>query len=128
MLGLVFTFIANAQNFNGGTGGGFGTSSSIPIDFENINSVGDIKVDYYSLKVIPNPSDGLISFSVDDLESGSLKIEISDLSGRQINFSDPEIDISVTPLQIDLSGLTSGMYLVRATGNNKVYLAKISIY
>ena len=128
MLGLMFTFIANAQNFNGGTGGGFGTTTSIPIDFENINSVGDIKVDYYSLKVFPNPSDGVIEFDVDDMKNGSLKIEITDLSGRQIKIFEREINTGENLVSMDLSGLAAGLYLIRATGKSKVYLAKISIY
>lgn len=128
LVGMLLTNIVNAQNFNGGNGSGFSFSISFPTDFENINSVGGIKVDYYSMTVFPNPSNGAIALAVEDLANGSLEIEITDLTGRQISLYEWEINSAENLFRLDLSDTPAGLYLIRATGKSKVYLSKISIY
>jgi hypothetical protein len=76
-----------------------------------------------SLKVYPNPSDGLIRVELKNVENGSF-IRVFDLYGRMVYQTKEKV---VDGCSIDLSGLTKGIYVVKFAGLKKEVLKKITV-
>lgn len=97
-------------------------SCEIPPEYNPVRST-----DYNTelLNVYPNPASGSLTINW----SGALKngwIEIMDLSGktiRSINLQD-----SVSSYQLDISDISSGVYLIKVSDNNSSEYRKIIIY
>ena len=67
-----------------------------------------------SLTLYPNPTDGL--FFIESL-SGALKVHIHDLLGRQV----ATYSLSAGERKVDVSALSSGMYVVTLRGKGKTW-------
>ena len=64
--------------------------------------------------IFPNPTNGLLQIH---LESESSLVEIFDITGRRISISEISIDAT-----IDISNYEAGTYIIRANGQNKVFV------
>lgn len=89
--------------------------------FANINVQGvpnTIAWDNISIKIYPNPTNGIIHFISNPLFTENIKIECWDLQGKlQKSF---EHSKAWTSLSLDISDLTQGMYLIKIISNQKV--------
>lgn len=91
---------------------------------ENLTSVGD--VNGTQLKAYPNPTTGLVKFDADFSQNEVRVVEVMDLSGKQL--------LTIAPYQwqnagatIDLSGLNSGLYLIRYHGAKTTWTTKVEL-
>jgi hypothetical protein len=80
-----------------------------------------------SLLIYPNPAAGKIRISIPELEHSTAKIEVFDLLGRT-NFSKEYSSIGSSDLQIDLSSLSKGNYILKVSNNNQFTTKKITLY
>jgi hypothetical protein len=70
-----------------------------------------------SLRIYPNPADGIISINV----SAKSRVTIVNMEGQRIM----ERTINYPSGQIDISRLPSGVYFIKVTGEKKVKIGKI---
>jgi hypothetical protein len=80
----------------------------------------------FDLLVYPNPSAEKITVSIPELENSKAKIEIFDLLGR-IAFSKEYSNIGSSELQVDLSALSKGNYILKVSNNNQFTTKKITL-
>lgn len=74
--------------------------------------------------IYPNPSAGKITISIPGLEHSKGKIEVFDLLGRN-TFSEEYSNIGSSDLQIDLSTLSKGNYILKVLNKNQFITKKI---
>jgi hypothetical protein len=108
---------ANFSPFNITVLGG----SDLYIARYGLNTTGIAENNNKSIKVYPNPSNGLFTLSFSDI--GEYNVKIYDLRGICV------VSETVTSLstQLDLSNLSNGIYFLNANGANKNYQQKIII-
>ncbi|HEX2898362.1 MAG TPA: T9SS type A sorting domain-containing protein [Bacteroidia bacterium] len=71
----------------------------------------------YAIHVAPNPSNGNASIHVQVAQADAVNLAIHDLGGRQmLQADDWRLQPGINDLQLDLSELTAGMYLLRIDG------------
>ena len=78
-----------------------------------------------SLSVSPNPFKDIIQISFESLVSGSLEIELCDISGR-IVLSETRIINKFKHETIDTSDLPNGLYLLKVKSGNVLQVLKMS--
>jgi len=76
------------------------------------------------LLIYPNPSEGKIKISLPEFEYSNVKIEILDLIGRN-TFSEEYFNIGSSDLQLDLSTLAKGSYILKVLNENQFITKKI---
>jgi len=74
--------------------------------------------------IYPNPSTGKITMSIPDLEHSKGKIEVYDLLGRN-TFIEEYVNTGSSDLQIDLSTLSKGNYILKVLNKNQFITKKI---
>lgn len=107
---------------------GTANASSATVKFDNYsltatnNETASVKNNILEeFKIYPNPTTGILNFAKDDqIEINS--IQFIDLNGRIVKAITPE---KFSDLQIDISDLTSGMYLMNINTNDGVATKKI---
>ncbi len=75
----------------------------------------------------PNPSKGEVTFEVITTESEVLTINIIDSNGRSVFKSDITVESGSNNLNLDLSGIKEGLYLLRIGFHDEVRLYRIVI-
>ncbi|WP_052430169.1 T9SS type A sorting domain-containing protein [Sporocytophaga myxococcoides] len=85
------------------------------------SSVIQIKSNVLHWEIYPNPNNG--KFFVKFLSESFDHLEISDATGKVIMVFD-----SITPSEISIGGVESGIYFVRFYTTNTVYVKKILVY
>ena len=76
------------------------------------------------MKAYPNPTSGFISLNIEnviarDEAKGAFQIEVLDLMGRIVQLSQQNLDEGYNILSLDMSNLSSGLYLVRIKDRDK---------
>ena len=77
-----------------------------------------------NLSIYPNPSRGSFTILFDDASSNLVELDIFDLSGRYV-FKKSYETYSSFNQNIDLKGVSSGMYLVQIKDGNRTITKKI---
>lgn len=78
-----------------------------------------------SLNLYPNPSDGIINLSIENIAVKQLHLMLIDTNGRIV------LENNLTPAdntvseQIDIRNFAAGIYIVKITADNKEYIRKI---
>jgi Secretion system C-terminal sorting domain len=72
----------------------------------------------------PNPTNGLISVGLEEIEDDEIFIEIFDKSGNLVYSRNPVID-KKSKLEIDISHLPADLYMVRLRTPNHVHTTKV---
>ena len=80
-----------------------------------------------SLKVFPNPSDGLFTMQWDGLNDRNVAIQIFNLQGNEVYQNNINTLIQ-NKIMIDLSNNSSGIYIIRFIGKKTTINNKIIIY
>ena len=76
------------------------------------------------MRIYPNPSTGKIAISLPEPEHSNGKIEIFDLSGRNL-FSKEYVHIASSDLHLDLSALSKGNYILKVLSKDQIITSKI---
>jgi len=77
--------------------------------------------------VYPNPVAGVLNISFDLNKSTATKIEIIDLSGKQVLVLNNEISNGLVTKQIKTDDFKSGIYFVKIQTENESITKKISV-
>jgi hypothetical protein len=80
----------------------------------------------FNFLMYPNPSRGKITISIAGFENSRAKIEVFDLLGRT-TFTNEFPGIGSADLQIDLSTLSKGNYIVKVSNNEQFTTKKITL-
>lgn len=73
------------------------------------------------IKIYPNPSNGVLNIAVPNY-TGDLNIEIFDINGRKVVSNKADFTSETT---VNLTGLQSGVYIVKLQGDNLTHSEKI---
>lgn len=78
----------------------------------------------FEFSVFPNPATGRVTLKLNG-KSESLRIVVSDLTGKEIrSMSESANQGSV---QLNISGISKGVYFVKASNGNKTYIQKLIV-
>lgn len=88
--------------------------SSKPCDFSNLNAIAEFNHDEQNIHLYPNPATDLLNFKTN--YSAELTLSLSDISGREILRTKV-----IRSGQIDLNGLSSGLYFVKITDEEQLF-------
>ena len=69
------------------------------------------------ITLFPNPADGILSITLSGIESQNVTIEVLDMRGRQIMIEMMN-DLKAGRLELDVTSLEAGLYMIRATGED----------
>lgn len=88
---------------------------------------GDFSVSMYSdfITVYPNPSTGVFYVLIGNAESGALTTSLYSMDGKRIDNSDYSVSAAANVLDLDLSGLPAGIYLLKVEIDGCVYTKKL---
>jgi hypothetical protein len=79
------------------------------------------------LKVYPNPTSGRFTVNFNAVEAGDVGIEVVDITGRVVFNNSFEATAGSNEIPVDLSGNTSGIYLVKFRQGSVTATAKITL-
>jgi hypothetical protein len=129
------TIIINADEYEYGTHtfsvdvtstAGCESSDEINVEIKDCTSI-DENEQTVKLTVFPNPSNGVFSLQLNTLNTQTVTIRVTDLTGKTVYRSE-EIKVSGTYSQrIDLTQLSGGVYNVFVIGDNGVAEKKVVI-
>jgi hypothetical protein len=85
------------------------------------------KPDLTGIAVYPNPNQGQFVLNIESLIDGQVDVEIFDMLGKQIHYSLEETSVGVNKLPFDLSGLESGIYMVKVRSGNRELTERLII-
>ena len=77
------------------------------------------------MSIYPNPSNDILNITFNQLENKEQKIEILNSLGEIISEINISPNTSVTKLNIN--DLSSGIYIIKLTSNNKSYTEKFIV-
>jgi hypothetical protein len=80
----------------------------------------------HGLLIAPNPSTGIFAVSSDLLSVAGAVVRITDLRGRTVMETTPGLSAGM-PLQIDLTGISGGIYFVVIKTDASVRTGKLVI-
>lgn len=79
-----------------------------------------------SIKVFPNPSNGIINIEFNNVNSNIVNIDVTDMIGRQVfTLQDKPLQQHYNK-QVDLSNLEKGIYVLRLTTDTSINTFKIN--
>lgn len=82
---------------------------------ESYESVPARNLLYSNLKVFPNPASALVNIEYTGPKTGVLSYTLFDLTGRYIKSGKINAKATVSKVQVDLSSLTNGGYILEVT-------------
>ena len=88
------------------------------VGIDNINQAS-------SLKVLPNPTNGLLELTLGGAEKGNYQIQITDVTGKLVVSHLVVNQNAVLQQTLDLSKFNKGIYFLKLINNDKVYTQKI---
>ena len=99
------------------------------VDQGNAVSVptGPVSDEFALGNVYPNPTAGTASVVVSGRADARVTVRVYDLTGRVVATVADDVVIDGRPLQIDTSGLSAGLYLVRADSGTGVATARLTV-
>jgi alpha-tubulin suppressor-like RCC1 family protein/streptogramin lyase len=107
-------------------GTGTNTDSNVPISVNNLCSnllgIEDLSTEH-SIPIYPNPSNGIFQLTLENLQYGKANLQIYNMLGKMIY----EATTEKKQIEIDLSALSKGIYLVKVYKATKTYMQKIII-
>jgi photosystem II stability/assembly factor-like uncharacterized protein len=87
------------------------------------NSIDEDKHSYSRIKIFPNPTDGYLFVQNLNLNKEIKSISLINTSGQTIYIRNPDSNHEL--IQLDLSNIKSGMYLIKTVYTDKIELMKI---
>jgi hypothetical protein len=87
----------------------------------SVNDIEDIK----NLNIYPNPAKDHFVIQTADLNLENARVEVLSLSGQTILVQ--QITTTQSTVEVNISSLTSGLYLVRLISNDSNFVAKLIV-
>jgi hypothetical protein len=87
--------------------------------------VNELAVDLNSLSVYPNPSTGLFTFSLDIVNKQNITLKVYNAIGQVMSVTNYGKISGHFSKEIDLSGLSKGVYILQVLGDNGVVYKKV---
>tara|TARA_B110001469_G_C9623801_1_gene311152 strand:+ start:140 stop:1198 length:1059 start_codon:yes stop_codon:yes gene_type:complete len=114
--------IINGGKFNNYNGLGTATLSNEEVSAPlSVNNIGDIK----NLNIYPNPAKDHFVIQTAGLNLENARVEVLSLSGQTILVQ--QITTTQSTVEVNISSLTSGLYLVRLISNDSNFVAKLIV-
>lgn len=126
--GTTYTYYLKAKNSAGTTNNSNGTRSVTAISCARMaaeNNDNLITTGSSSFKVYPNPTSGLISVNLININSVKALFSVYDITGKQVYSSESSIKEKDLVTEINLERLPSGTYVLLVQLDNKEYSQKI---
>ncbi len=92
---------------------------------EDPNAFLDQKTEKQNLSIYPNPFQQGFSIQTDNLQPGTFRISITDLSGRTIMEKQADIYANMQVLSVDMQKYPAGTYLVYMQNDQAIYRSKV---
>jgi hypothetical protein len=80
------------------------------------------------LNVFPNPAHGELTARYEAAEAGTIKLKLSDLSGKMILSKISEVTEGENNIAIDILQITPGIYFLELTNGENKKVVKVSVY
>lgn len=106
--GVTYIVLANNTNYNNCVELEYGADIVNGASFDNVIGLNDVETPEF--RIYPNPTSGLINFSVNGGASSDLDVELYDLSGSLIKVH------KLNGGSMDVSDLKAGIYVVKCAG------------
>jgi hypothetical protein len=104
---------------------GAGTKSVKSLVVKNCTGIGQNNLEP-TIRIYPNPVNGELTISIAGKEK-QLDLTISDLNGK-VHYSEKLSAISGEFMKkLDMSGLSRGVYILRLSGNDRLYIEKVIV-
>ncbi len=113
-----------------------GSADSLTIDYSGLQPifksgtytiVKNINAGIGSLKLFPNPSKGVLNLELTNAYSGSVTIQLIDLTGKQIRVYTKEKSSEKVVYTFSTASVAHGMYLVKVKAGNETTTQRIQI-
>ncbi|MFV0266362.1 MAG: T9SS type A sorting domain-containing protein [Draconibacterium sp.] len=98
-------------------------SDSVQVCVKNYTGIGTDKVAGISMKIYPNPTNGISTLEFETILNNDVEILVMDINGRRISHN--KYLAPVERIKIDLSGLTSSTYLISIKTKETVITKRI---
>jgi hypothetical protein len=115
------------SNQDGHKGGDVTHLSTLRVKETGTVSVANLTNNLNQVTVYPNPVTDILNISFDLNKSAATKIEIIDLSGKQVLVLNNEISNGLVTKQINTADFKSGIYIVKTQTENETITKKISV-
>jgi hypothetical protein len=80
-----------------------------------------------SLQVYPNPTKGMLRLDFVSSIAGAYNVNVTDLAGRSVMMQQGISVEGANGIDIDLTNLAKGMYMINLKQNNETRLVKVSV-
>jgi len=87
--------------------------------------INDNNYTFDNLSIFPNPSDGNYTLQFINNKSGTVEVNVFNILGKEVYSEKLETTAGINHANIDLSGLSDGIYFLRAKIDENLYSAKI---
>ncbi len=80
-----------------------------------------------AITVWPNPGRGIynLKFTIYNLESDRVEVEVMDMCGNEVEIHDPECQLLTANCQLDISHFPAGIYFIRINLENQLIVKKL---
>ena len=92
----------------------------------NVNSTSGIAEfnESFNLRLFPNPTTDISSLLINTKRNGKMLIEVLNIQGVRIDSFSKQMTVGENLIKVDLSGYQAGIYLIKATLDEKQALVK----
>jgi len=112
---------------NGTAGGSALAIDNIKIVNSPLTGFNEYKKNTLSVSIFPNPTTGAFKIAVEAESFGIADIKVMDLSGRIVYTSAATVNVGKNQIDVNLSNLREGIYLINTTVNGKVNVSKLNV-
>ncbi|HRB71794.1 MAG TPA: N-acetylmuramoyl-L-alanine amidase [Flavobacterium sp.] len=123
--GSTYTYSMVAKNSAGSTSNSNGTRSAVAISCGARMATESPVNGFENLQLYPNPSDGFVNLSVENIADQKVNLMLVDTNGRIVLESNVMPTNNTLSEQIDIRNLATGMYILKITTGNKEYIRKV---
>lgn len=116
-----WTKSSSTWNAYGGLGDAMLSDEEVFAPSLSVNDIGDIK----NLNMYPNPAKDYFVIQTADLNLENARIEVFSLTGQKILVQ--QITPTQSNVEVNISSLTKGLYLVRLISNDSNFVAKLIV-
>ncbi|MBE0637460.1 MAG: S8 family serine peptidase [Bacteroidales bacterium] len=109
---------------------GSGEKSDMAIDdiaITDITSVDNIRSTETQVQVYPNPGKGMFNVSLLEIPAGDYQLTVTDISGKTVHSDNVKVSDNQFTKSLNLTKLTSGVYLLEVKSGTKSYQTKLQI-
>ena len=97
------------------------------VDASLPSKVEDLSEEGYTMKLAPNPADDRVEIQIGSLVNERAQLELKTVDGKILSRKLVDVSDLGTNVNLDLSGLSSGLYFVTLQSGNKVLTKKLMI-